>query len=144
MSFGITMTGNTILLISPGRCAFHSLWRWRKMIVTSVSTCGLQRQSNKGKLSSNEVVKSPRLQIEHMNSHDKRIQTRTFQVYKHPLFVTTAVCRDPQAISTIVNPTNVSTRRGVLCPLSFPCPNFPYIPPPHVNRSPFDDTAAVW
>ena len=48
------------------------------MIVTSVSTCGLQRQSNKGKLSSNEVVKSPRLQIEHMNSHDKTIQTRTF------------------------------------------------------------------
>ena len=45
------------------------------MIVTSVSTCGLQRQSNKGKLSSNEVVKSPRLHIEHMNSHDKTICT---------------------------------------------------------------------
>ena len=57
------------------------------MIVTSVSTCGLQRQSNKGKLSSNEVVKSPRLRIEHMNSHDKRIQTRTFGATTQYAFV---------------------------------------------------------
>jgi len=29
----------------------------REVIATNVSTCGLQRQSNKGKASSNEVVK---------------------------------------------------------------------------------------
>ena len=40
------------------------------MIVTFVSKCGLQRQSNKGKLSSNAIVKSPRLHIEHMNSNN--------------------------------------------------------------------------
>ena len=54
------------------------------MIVTSVSTCGLQRQSNKGKLSSNEVVKSPRLQIEHMNSHDKIIQWYSIGAFSSP------------------------------------------------------------
>ena len=49
---------------TAGRCAFDGLWRWREMILTYVSTCGLQRQSNKGKLSSNEVAKSSRLHIE--------------------------------------------------------------------------------
>ena len=55
----------------------------REIIVTSsVSTSGLQkRQSNKGKLSSNEVVKSPRLHIEHMIHMIKQyVQTRTFLV----------------------------------------------------------------
>jgi len=33
---------------------------------------------NKGKLRSNKVAKSPRLQIEQMNSQDKTILTRTF------------------------------------------------------------------
>lgn len=50
----------------------------REMILTYVSTYGLQRQSNKGKLSSNEVAKSPRLHIKHLNSHDKTILTQTF------------------------------------------------------------------
>ena len=47
--------------------------------VTHVSACGLQRQSNKGKPRSNEVTRSPRLHIEHLNSYyDETIQTRTF------------------------------------------------------------------
>jgi len=47
----------------------------REGIITYVSTSGLQRQSNKGKLSSNEVVNSSRLCIEHKHSHHKTIQT---------------------------------------------------------------------
>ena len=38
-----------------GRCEFHSLWRSREMIVTSV-ICGLQRQSNEDKLRSNKAL----------------------------------------------------------------------------------------
>jgi len=41
----------------------------REEKVTYVSTCGLQKQSNKGKQSSNEVVKSTRLYTEHKNSY---------------------------------------------------------------------------
>ena len=37
----------------------------RKVIATNVSTCGLQKQSHKSKLRSNEVAKQPRLHIEH-------------------------------------------------------------------------------
>ena len=51
----------------------------RERIATSVSTCGLQRQSKEDKLSSNEVSTSSRLHIEHTNSYDETIQTRTFQ-----------------------------------------------------------------
>ena len=65
---------------SSGRCVFHSLWRWREMIVTSVSTCGLQRQSNKDKLSSNEVVKSPRLHIERMNSQTIQMRLTSYHL----------------------------------------------------------------
>ena len=46
--------------------------------VTSVNIRGLQWQSNIGNQSSNGVAKSPRLFIEHLNAHDKTIQTRTF------------------------------------------------------------------
>ena len=35
----------------------------REMIITYVSTCGLQRQSHKGKLSSNVVFEWPSLHI---------------------------------------------------------------------------------
>ena len=52
----------------------------REMIVTYVSTCGLQSQSNKGKLSSNVASKSPSLYIEHTKSYDKTILTRTFSI----------------------------------------------------------------
>jgi len=48
------------------------------MIVTYVSTSGMQMQSIKGKLRSNEVTKLPRHHIGHTNSHDKTILTRTF------------------------------------------------------------------
>jgi len=41
----------------------------REMIVTYVSTYGLQSQSNEGKLSSNVASKSPSLHIEHMKSY---------------------------------------------------------------------------
>ena len=50
----------------------------KEMIFASVSTYVLQRQSNKGKQTSNEVVKSPRHHIEHTNSYDKILLTRTF------------------------------------------------------------------
>ena len=43
----------------------------REVIATNVSTCGLQRQSNKGKLRSNKTAKSSTLYIEHFNSHDR-------------------------------------------------------------------------
>ena len=46
--------------------------------VTSVSTCELQRQSNKVKVMSNEVVNLSMLYTEHTNSYDKTILTRTF------------------------------------------------------------------
>jgi len=50
----------------------------REMKVISVSTCGLQGQLNKDKLSSNKAVNSSRLHIEHLNAQDKTILTRTF------------------------------------------------------------------
>ena len=52
----------------------------REEIVTSVSKYGLQEQSNEDKLRSNEVSKSTRLHIEHLNHmiKHKTIQTRTF------------------------------------------------------------------
>jgi len=37
-------------------------------MITNVSTCGLQRQSHKGKLSSNEALRSQIFHIEHMDS----------------------------------------------------------------------------
>ena len=41
---------------SPGRCARHTIYEHeREVIATNVSIRGLQRQSHKGKLSSNEV-----------------------------------------------------------------------------------------
>jgi len=52
----------------------------REMMVTQVSAYGLQRQSNIGTPSSIEVSKSLRLHIEHMNSYDKTILTRTFLI----------------------------------------------------------------
>ena len=52
----------------------------REAIATYVSTCGLQRQSHKGKLSSNEVFEWPSLHIEHAITHNKTTQTRTFLV----------------------------------------------------------------
>ena len=51
------------------------------MMITSFSTYGLQRQSNRSKPSSKEATRSLRLHIEHTNSHDKTIQTRTFLEY---------------------------------------------------------------
>jgi len=42
----------------------------REVIETYVSTCGLQRQSHKGKLSSNEVFEWPSLHIEHTITHN--------------------------------------------------------------------------
>lgn len=48
-----------------------------------VSTCELQRQSNKGELSSNDAAKPPRYHIEHLNSHDNTIQTRTYLFVKY-------------------------------------------------------------
>ena len=39
----------------------------------------------KGRLRSNEVVKSPRLHIEHLTSYHKTIQTRTFLPPGEPL-----------------------------------------------------------
>ena len=50
------------------------------MRVTSVSTAGLQGQSNKGNGRPNEVFHLSRLNIEHKHSHDKTILTRTFLV----------------------------------------------------------------
>ena len=50
----------------------------REMKVISVSTCGIQWQLNKDKLSSNEAARLLRLHIEHLNSQDKTILTRTF------------------------------------------------------------------
>ena len=38
----------------------------------------MQKGSHKGELSSIEAAKSPRHHIEHLNSHNKTIQTRTF------------------------------------------------------------------
>ena len=55
----------------------------RETIRTNVSECGLQRQSNKGKLSSNKVSRSLRFHIGHTITHDKTIQTRTFLIYHH-------------------------------------------------------------
>jgi len=65
-----------------------------KRVVTFVSICGLQRQSNKGKCRSNEVVKSPRQHIEGMKSHDKTttIQTWTFQYKVTPEKMNKKVC----------------------------------------------------
>ena len=51
----------------------------REEIITYISTYDMQGQSKEGKPRSNEVVKSPRLHIEHKHSHDKTILTRTFQ-----------------------------------------------------------------
>jgi len=48
-------------------------------MVTSVSTYELQRQTSKDKVNSNEAFKSSRLHIEHTNSYDKKILTRTFR-----------------------------------------------------------------
>lgn len=77
-----------------------------------------------------------RCKREAKHTHNARAQPlmgiKTTHVYKHPLFVTTAVCRLPHAMSTIVSPTSVSTLRGVECPHSFPWPSLPYIPPPQV------------
>ena len=50
----------------------------REEIATYVSAYDMQRQSYKGKLSPNEVSKSPRLHIEHTITHNKTTQTRTF------------------------------------------------------------------
>ena len=50
------------------------------MIVTSVSTCSLERQSNKDTRRSNEVVNLSILHIEHTNSYDKTILTRAYRV----------------------------------------------------------------
>jgi hypothetical protein len=50
----------------------------REVIATNVSTCSLQRQSHKGKLSSNEVFEWPILRIEQTTTHNKTTQTRTF------------------------------------------------------------------
>ena len=60
-----------------GRCAFHSLEE-RGVIATNVSTSDLQRQSHKGKLSSNEAFEWLSLHIEHAITHNKTTQTRTF------------------------------------------------------------------
>ena len=46
MLFGIDL--HPMAVRRTGRCAFHSLWRWREEIVTSVSIRGLQKQSNEG------------------------------------------------------------------------------------------------
>jgi len=43
----------------------------REMIAIYVSTCGLQNQSNRGNVRSNEVITSPRHYIEGTNSYDK-------------------------------------------------------------------------
>ena len=47
-------------------------------MLTYVSTGGMQRQSNKDKVGSNEASNLPRPHIKHLNSHDETIQTRTF------------------------------------------------------------------
>ena len=53
----------------------------REAIETSVSTCGLQRHSKKGKLRSNDAAKSPRQHyIKHINSHNK--ENADFPVYR--------------------------------------------------------------
>ena len=61
-----------------GRCAFMVYEDERVVIATNVSACGLQMQSHKGKLSSNEVFEWPSLHIEHTITHNKTTQTRTF------------------------------------------------------------------
>ena len=63
---------------TSGRCASQRFMKRREMVVTFVSRCGLQRQSNIGELSPNEIDKSLGLHIESLNSHDKTMQTRTF------------------------------------------------------------------
>ena len=50
----------------------------REVIATNVNACGLQMQSHKDKLSSNEVFEWPSLHIEHTITHNKTILTRTF------------------------------------------------------------------
>ena len=42
--------------------------------------CGMQRQLNKDKAGSTEVVNLSRPHIKQLNSHDKTIQTRTFRI----------------------------------------------------------------
>lgn len=54
----------------------------REAIETSVSTCGLQRHSNKSKLRSNDAAKSPRQHIKHINSHNKEVQRGLSRVPK--------------------------------------------------------------
>ena len=53
----------------------------KEVIATNVSTCSLQMQSHKGKLSSNKVVKSLRLHMEHLHSHDKTIRGLSWTPY---------------------------------------------------------------
>lgn len=64
----------------PERYAFHNFEGEREKRVTFVSAFNSQRQSNKGKLSSNEVAKPPRLHIEHTHANDKTKLMRTFLV----------------------------------------------------------------
>ena len=50
----------------------------REMIVTYVSTCELQWQSNEAD-EGQMVARSPRLHIDHTNTQNKEVQTRTFR-----------------------------------------------------------------
>ena len=66
-------------MLPTGRCALVVYEDEREVIATNVSTCGLQKQSNKAKLSSHEVFEMLRPRIEYTHAQDKTIITRTFQ-----------------------------------------------------------------
>ena len=75
-----TSTWNVVATLNTGRRVVTIYDDEREVIATYVSTCGLQRQSHKGKLSSNEVFEWPSLHIEHTITHNKTTLTRTFFV----------------------------------------------------------------
>jgi len=63
----------------------------REVIATYVSTYGLQRQSHKGKQSSNEVFEWPSHHIEHTITHNKTTKTRTFPINSNTLTLYPAI-----------------------------------------------------
>ena len=126
MPFCVAVASHSILFISP-----------------SVSFLSKRIKEIKGHRENDFVRKQLSIeQIPETNKYKTKCDPMPF-TYKAPVEVMIAVCLDPQEIPETVKPTNPSTRRGVECPDSFPCPSLPYIPPPQVNKSPLLATAAV-
>ena len=75
------------------------------MRVTSVSTSGLQGQSNKSNGRSNEAVHLSILNIDHKHSHDKAILTRTF-LNVCIIFLESLGCNNPSFALPVIPFTN--------------------------------------